>query len=100
MARVLLSSILFRGGPRFCWVGLMTSQMTSRRKCKYSGSQLGLFPAFTVLANDWLYGELYLDTAARQLRVLTGFHVFPWLVGGEVAAEFGGGKVKLNTSLA
>lgn len=45
-----------------------------RRKCKYSGSQLNLIPAFTVLSNDWLCGDSYLDTAARQLRVLTGFH--------------------------
>ena len=45
-----------------------------RRKGKYSGSQLGLLPAFTLLSNDWLCGDSYLDTAARQLRVLTGFH--------------------------
>lgn len=44
------------------------------RKHKYSGSQLGLLPAFTALANDWLCGNSYLDTAARQLRGLTGFH--------------------------
>jgi hypothetical protein len=49
-------------------------QVTSRRKCKYSGSQLDLLPAFTVFANDWPCGDLYLDTAARQLRILTGFH--------------------------
>jgi hypothetical protein len=45
-----------------------------RRKGKYSGSQLGLLPAFTLLSNDWLCGDSYLDTAARQLRILTGFH--------------------------
>jgi hypothetical protein len=44
------------------------------RKHKYSGSQLGLLPAFTLLSNDWLSGDSYLDTAARQLRGLTGFH--------------------------
>jgi len=33
-----------------------------------------LLPAFTVLAGNWLCGDLYPDTAARQLRVLTGFH--------------------------
>lgn len=45
-----------------------------QRKGKYSGSQLNLIPAFTVLSNDWLCGDSYLDTAARQLRILTGFH--------------------------
>jgi hypothetical protein len=44
------------------------------REGKYSGSQLGLLPAFTLLSNDWLCGDSYLDTAARQLRILTGFH--------------------------
>ena len=78
----------------------MTSQVTSRRKSKYSGSQLGLFPAFTVLANDWRFGESYLDTAARQLRVLTGFHAFPWLIGGKLAARRAGGKVKLRSPIA
>ena len=74
----------------------MISQRTSRRESKYSGSQLGLFPAFTALASDWRIGESYLDTAARQLRVLTGFHAFPWLVGGGIAAAKGPRKVKVK----
>ena len=74
-ARDFLSSILFRGGP---WNPIPRTSPAGGgdelRKHKYSGSQLGLLPAFTVLLNDWLCGDSYLDTAARQLRGLTGFH--------------------------
>lgn len=71
----LLSSIPFRGGP---WIPVPRTSPAGGgdelRKHKYSGSQLGLLPAFTAFSNDWLYGDSYLDTAARQLRGLTGFH--------------------------
>ena len=30
------------------------TRATSRRKCKYSGSQLDLLPAFTAFSSDWL----------------------------------------------
>lgn len=56
------------------FTGLNRRAADERREGKYSGSQLGLFPAFTLLSNDWLCGDSYLDTAARQLRILTGFH--------------------------
>lgn len=70
-----LSSIPFRGGP---WIPLPRTNPAGGgdelRKHKYSGSQLSLLPAFTAFSNDWLCGDSYLDTAARQLRGLTGFH--------------------------
>lgn len=70
-----LSSIPFRGGP---WIPIPRTNPAGGgdelRKHKYSGSQLGLLPAFTAFSNDWLCGDSYLDTAARQLRGLTGFH--------------------------
>ena len=49
-------------------------RVTSQRRIKYSDSRLNLIPAFTALADDWRCGDLYPDTAARQFRVLTGFH--------------------------
>lgn len=75
LARIFSRRSSFAEDHEFRFPGrIRLTGVTSSGKHKYSGSQLGLLPAFTLLSNDWLCGDLYLDTAARQLRVLTGFH--------------------------